>query len=299
MKFYQALSAFLEYCEIEKNFSQNTVNTYRIALEQFYDFLKTNDLQNCEIEKLTTNDIRPFLGWLDDKNDAKSTLKLKLSAVKSIFRFLKKKQFIAINPTANILSPKKEKLLPNYLNEQEISALMDSFDIYSPTGLRDKALAELLYSSGLRISEALQLGLHSIDFASQSVKVLGKGNKERTVPVGRSALDAIQKYVDIRKEILPEGTRCNSLFINGRGTPLAANQAYRIINSAMTRVAEIKNKGPHTLRHSFATHILDNGGDIRSVSTMLGHASLSSTQVYTHVSVKRLKDAYKLAHPKA
>ena len=299
MKFYQALSAFLEYCEIEKNFSQNTVNTYRIALEQFYDFLKTDDLQNCDIEKITTNDIRPFLGWLDDKNDAKSTLKLKLSAVKSMFKFLKKKQFIAINPTANILSPKKEKLLPNYLNEQEISALMDSFDISSPTGLRDKALAELLYSSGLRISEALQLGLHSIDFASQSVKVLGKGNKERTVPVGRSALDAIQKYVDIRKELLPEGVQCNSLFINGRGTPLAANQAYRIINSAMTQVAESKHKGPHTLRHSFATHILDNGGDIRSVSTMLGHASLSSTQVYTHVSVKRLKDAYKLAHPKA
>lgn len=299
MKLSEAISKFLNYCEIEKNFSQNTIRTYSIALGQFYDYMKESGEENPEVEKLDIDDVRPFCGALADLNDSPSSVKLKLSAVKSFFKYLKRKRVISENPAAAIASPKKPRLLPAFLTESEIDSLMNSFDTSTPTGARDRALAELLYGSGLRISEALQLKINSIDLAAQSVKVIGKGNKERIAPVGTKTLEAVEKYLALRSNIVRRSTSSDFLFINSKGSVLAAGEAYSIIRKAMEGITESPRKSPHVLRHSFATHLLNNGAELRAVSELLGHSSLSSTQVYTHVSIEKLKEIYNKSHPKA
>jgi site-specific recombinase XerD len=202
------------------------------------------------------------------------------------------------NPANILTAPKVEKKLPSFLQAKEVVILMQSFDRSTPTGSRDAALAELLYGSGLRISEALQLELHSVDRRRSSVRVMGKGSKERIVPVGKATLDALQTYSALRSGFHAPVTE-TALFLNNNGKRMTPSQAWSVINKAMHGITESKQKSPHVLRHSFATHLLDNGADIQAVSEMLGHASLSTTQVYTHVSVERLKAAYKQAHPKA
>ena len=184
------------------------------------------------------------------------------------------------------------------LIQKEIEMLMQKFDQNTPEGSRDAALTELLYGCGLRISEALQLNINSIDKSAMTVRVLGKGSKERVVPMGRKAMEAIGVYQKLRAELCKSELE-KALFVDAKGRRLSATQAWRIIRDAMTGITESKQKSPHVLRHSFATHLLDNGADIQAVSEMLGHASLSTTQVYTHVSVERLKAAYKQSHPKA
>jgi len=298
MKLNIAIRKFLEYCETEKNFSAHTINSYRLALAQFYDYLNEEWGEITDLGKIETNDIRPFLSFLMDRGHKKATLRMKLAAVKSLFKFCQKKGFIEKNPASLIATPKKEKKLPSFLLESEIEEIIDNIKNDSPVHLRDKALIELLYSSGLRISEALQLNINDIHFSSKSVKVLGKGNKERIVPIGQKALISLDKYLTQRARLL-RNKKDDALFLSISGKRMNAVNAYRIIHRLMKGHTESPQKSPHVLRHSFATHLLDNGADIQSVSEMLGHASLSSTQVYTHISIERLKKAYKKAHPKA
>jgi len=229
---------------------------------------------------------------------SKSSLRLKIAAIKSFFKFAFKKDLIEKNPAAFIKSPKKEKKLPSYLTENEVNSLIESIIDKDPINLRNKALIELIYSSGLRISEALNLNVTSIDFSNKSVKVLGKGNKERIVPIGEKALLALSNYLVSRSQLKQDNLE-KALFLSKKGKRMNAVEAYRVINSLMKLHTEAKQKSPHILRHTFATHLLDNGADIKAVSEMLGHSSLSSTQVYTHLSIERLKNAYKKAHPKA
>jgi len=292
------IKQFLIYCETERNYSQYTVESYRIALAQFYDFLKEEYSEAPDLEDIKTNDIRPFLSYLMDKGQNKTSLRLKIAAVKSFFKFCQKRGITEKNPASLVPTPKKDKKLPSFLLEKEVANMIDNISEDSVENLRDKALAELLYSSGLRISEALQLNINDINFYQKSVKVLGKGRKERIVPIGEKALSALKKYIGNRNELLVNSSE-NALFLSNRGKRMNAVNAYRIINRLMKANTESPQKSPHVLRHSFATHLLDNGADIQSVSEMLGHASLSTTQIYTHVSVERLKSAYKKAHPKA
>ena len=298
MKIENSIDLFLTYCRVEKNYSLKTIETYSIALNDFCNYLKDEIEDNPEIDDISINDIRPFLGWLSDNGKGKTTIKLKISAVKSFFKFLKRKSYLDKNPSVMVISPKKSKKLPSFLLKNEVESLMNSFDDTDIKQLRTHALIELIYSSGLRISEALGLEINSIDFANKCVKVLGKGNKERIVPLGAKAIESLNKYKSERKELLKSETT-NALFIDNNGKQLNPRNAYTLIHNAMMGITESKKKSPHILRHSFATHLLDNGADIQSVSEMLGHASLSATQVYTHVSIERLKDAYKKAHPKA
>ncbi len=298
MKIDNAIELYIRYCQAEKNFSPKTVETYSIALKDFCNYLEEDLEENPEINEILVNDIRPFLGWLSDKGKSKTTIKLKISAVKSFFKFLKKKSYLENNPTTAIISPKKSKKLPSFLLESEVTNLMESFNDEEILQLRTHALIELIYSSGLRISEALQLNINSIDFSNKCVKVLGKGNKHRIIPVGAKAIQCLKLYISRRKEIIqPLATL--SLFLDDRGKALNPKNAYTLIHNAMQGITESTKKSPHVLRHSFATHLMDNGADIQSVSEMLGHSTLSTTQVYTHVSVERLKDSYKKAHPKA
>lgn len=297
MKYGDALKQFLNWCGVERAYSANTVENYNIALIQFREYMLDFYGSEPDVELVEPEDIRPFPGWLHDTGLKKNSLRMKMSAVKSFFKFCLKKGFIEKNPASALPSPKVEKKLPSFLLQSEVSGLMSYFSIDEPLGSRNLAIAELLYSSGLRISEALGLNITDIDFRKRHVRVLGKGNKERIVPVGEKAFLAIGEYLVKRQSLVKNSTE-KALFLTSKGKRLNPAVAYRIIHKAMAGVTESPQKSPHVLRHSFATHLLDNGADIMSVSEMLGHASLSTTQVYTHISVERLKEAYKNAHPK-
>jgi site-specific recombinase XerD len=300
MEFATALQQFLAYCEVERAYSPRTVDGYRLALEQFADCIQEFYNELPHIETLTVNDIRAFPGWLHDKGHSNNTLRMKIAAVKSLFKFCLKRGIIASNPSAIIASPKHEKKLPSFLQPAEVNELMNAFDVTTPKGVRNIAIAEVLYSSGLRVSELI--GLNTDALRESSVRVLGKGSKERIVPVGGKAIAAVQRWLAVRSALLSPSSdddAARALFLSSRGKRIGAAEVYRIINAAMRPVTESKQKSPHVLRHSFATHLLDNGADIYAVSQMLGHSSLSTTQVYTHVSIDRLKQSYKLSHPRA
>ncbi len=290
------IGKFLEYCELERGYSPHTIETYRLALSEFYDYLKED--ARTDTDELTATDIRPFLGWLHDRGLAKKSLRVKFAAVRSFFKWLRRKKICSKDPTAGIATPKIEKKLPSFLRPDEAARLCEIFDVKTPEGARNAALAELLYGAGLRIGEVLGLDIQSLDFASGTVRVLGKGRKRRIVPFGEKCTAALKRYIELRP-LLVSGDSGTALFLGKSGKPLGAAVAYKILHKAMLPLTETPQKSPHTLRHSFATHLLDAGADIVAVSEMLGHSSLAATQLYTHVSVERLKNAYKQAHPKA
>lgn len=323
-----AINDFINFCKIEKEFSEHTILAYNQSLIEFIQYFEQDYGYIPTVSDIKANEIRPFLGYLNDKGLKKNSLRLKLSAIKSLFKYLRKKEIILINPTLSISTPKREKKLPSFLTKTEVESLISKKIIKKKTKInaennienkgesktdnvnydlvensystknedRDTALIELIYSGGFRVSEVLNLKLKDIDFNKNLVKVLGKGNKERIVPIGNNAIQSLNKYLKVRNN-LPAQTQF--IFLNSEHKKMSSNSAYYIINHRMKGITEIKQKSPHTLRHSFATHLLDNGADINSVSELLGHNSLSTTQIYTHISIERLKDAYKLAHPKA
>jgi len=298
MKFVEATYKFYDYCRSEKSFSEKTIESYKTALEQFGEYFNETWGIEADLELVESDDIKPFLGWLHDKGYKRNSLRMKISAVRSFFKFCKKKKLITTNPTSGVATPKKEKKLPSFMLKNEVDELIGNFDLTSPEGARDCALVELIYGTGIRISEALSIKLDELDLRSGTLRILGKGNKERIVPIGRKAIESIQRYTKLRTN-LSQSVSGRHLFLGKSGKKLDASVAYRIINRNMAQISESKQKSPHVLRHSFATHLLDNGADIRSVSEMLGHASLSTTQIYTHLSIEKLKESYKKAHPKA
>lgn len=299
MDLTSAIEKFLTYCKEQKKFSQQTVITYAIALEQFGNLLKEELEKNPEVQEVTTQHIKRFISYLHHNNMSKKTLKVKTSAIKSFFKFLYKQDLIASDPSYLVATPKTEKNIPSFLLLNEIESLIESIKPEDPISSRNLALIELLYSSGLRISEALNLTTNDFNRHSQTLRVIGKGKKERIVPIGRKAIEAIAKYLEFRKELISGEGHSNRLFLTKSGKPLKAAESYKIIHNLLTKFSDAPQRSPHVLRHTFATHLLDKGADIQSVSEILGHSSLSSTQIYTHVSVQKLKEAYKKAHPKA
>jgi len=301
MKLHQIIDEFKEYCKI-KYISKHTQAAYSYSLEQFKTYLKEEYEDNPNIEDITANIIRSFLGWLYDNNKKRNTLRLRIALIKSFFKYCYKKEIIIKNVSQNILIPNKEKKLPSYLQKNEIEKLMtyniDNASTESQIFIasRNIALMELIYSTGIRISEALGIKLNDINVMNRQVKVLGKGNKERIVPIGDMAIDAINKYKNVRNYIK---TDINYLFIGLKGTKLTVSSAWRIVNNCMQGITDAEQKSPHTLRHSFATHLLDAGAELPVVSEMLGHSQLSTTEIYTHISIERLKASYKQAHPRA
>jgi site-specific recombinase XerD len=295
-----AVQLFLVYCTTEKGYSAHTADRYRHTLSLFAEYLKDGggDGEETILNELGANDVRPFLGWLHDRGLSNRTIRLHVSALRSFFLFSLRRGYVQNNPVSLIVVPKMEKKLPSFLQATEVTHMMERFDTGTATGARDAALAELLYGSGLRISEALSLNVHSVDVRSNTLRITGKGGKQRIVPLGAKSLEALRAYSLVRAEFGAASTE-QALFLTSKGTPLGASQAWRIINKAMQGITESRKKSPHVLRHSFATHLIDNGADLQAVSDMLGHASLSTTQVYTHVSVERLKAAYAQAHPRA
>ncbi|MFH1655383.1 MAG: tyrosine recombinase XerC [Candidatus Omnitrophota bacterium] len=282
------IDKFISYLEIEKNSSNYTIVNYKHDLEEFGVFLKETPLEN--VEYLT---LRKYLAHLKSKNLKSRTLARKISCLRTFFRFLCREGYLKSNPTLLLLTPKLDKRLPEFLTEEEMLKLLNAPPRDKQSGLRDRAILETLYSTGMRIGELVGLDIEDIDFISGVVKVRGKGKKERLLPIGEKALSALREYVDKRKKQKKE------LLLNKNGTRLS-DRGVRDIMEKYIRITSLKeNISPHTLRHSFATHLLNHGADLRSVQELLGHANLSSTQIYTHLSTERLKNIYDKAHPRA
>lgn len=307
-----AIEEFLRVQHAQRGVSQHTIDAYGVALQQFVAYLEETYGAVPVVTEISQAEVRPFLGWMYDRGLSRKSIRQKLTAVRSLFTWLVRDGVVNNNPASGVSSPKLEARLPSFLQQEEAVVLAEVFDCTTEVGARDKALCELLYGSGLRISEALQLNVGDIDERVRTVRVLGKRNKERVVPVTDAAIKAIQQYLHLRK-LTPKQVRAGTitsdpgdhlvsavpLFVGVRGGRLSPGSAWRVVNKALGPITEASKKSPHVLRHSFATHLLDNGADLNAVSEMLGHASLSTTQVYTHVSVERLKEAYKKAHPRS
>jgi len=285
------IDKFINYLKIEKNASNHTIINYTIDLKAFSLFLGEADIDS--IDHLA---LRRFLAELRSKNYSKRTIARKLASLRSFFKFLYREGHIKSNPITAISSPKLDKKLPKFLDVGKVTKLILSPDVKTPSGLRDRAILETLYSCGIRVSELVGLDMDDVDFISGVIKVLGKGRKERMVPIGDTAVSSIRKYAAGRGG-RAKGRR--AVFLNSRGGRLTDRSVRRVIDKYIHACSIEEKISPHSLRHSFATHLLDRGADLRSVQELLGHMNLSTTQIYTHVTMERLKNVYDKTHPRA
>jgi integrase/recombinase XerC len=307
----EELNRFLNYIHRERNLSMNTYHAYRRDLGQFLGFLEKEGPEPA-VKDIGKNAIRRYLAELSYGKYKKTSIERKLTAVKSFMRFLNKKGIIDSNPAGLISSPKKEKRLPVFLDESETEAMAALPTAADFAGVRNTAILELLYGSGIRLSELTGLDAGAVDSREKTMRVFGKGRKERVVVVTDAYLKIHEKYLEKRKELLAllgpltvpepvEGPRGEekALFLNAKGGRLSNRSVERIVGRILSKVTGKKKKSPHVLRHTFATHLLNAGADLLAVKEMLGHENLSTTQVYTHVTAERLKKIYSLAHPRA
>lgn len=299
---FEYIQAYLRYLESERNYSPHTISSYEDDLLQFYGFLKnTISSTSLDLTKVNRNMFRLFLGNLLELGFSKRSIARKLASLRSFFKYLVKVKVILHNPVLNIVVPRLPKKLPLFMDEHSVERLMNLPDTTNVFGLRDKALLELLYSTGIRLNELINLRMKDIDFNNETIKVIGKGSKQRIVPFGRKAKDAMKQYLVSRNKLIPSRTNGDSIdafFLSNRGLRLYPKVVYRIVSKYINAVSEIERKSPHILRHTFATHLLSRGADLRAVKELLGHESLSTTQLYTHVTIDRLKRIYQQAHPK-
>ena len=293
------LEKFERYISVERNLSLHTQRNYLSDLSQFIEFLK-REHPKISINEIDSTIIRSYLGSLYRKN-RKSSIARKVASLKTFFRFLLKAGIVKKNPVSLIASPRLEKHVPSFLSIDEMFSLLEMPDQTNLTGLRDKAIMETLYSSGVRVSELVEMNAHDLDFNLGIIKVMGKGKKERIVPLGSKAIAALNNYLNVRSKMnkAPLSPLNPPLFLNQRGGRLTTRSVGRIINRYIEQCGVLKNISPHSLRHTFATHMLDAGADLRAIQEFLGHASLSTTQKYTHVSIDKLMEVYDKAHPKS
>lgn len=299
MEISAAITSFLMHVKVEKGLSPNTVMAYQHDLMKFAEFAKKRKLA---LESAKRDDLVDFLASLYREKLESKTVARHLVTLRSFFRFALIQEQIAEDPTANLESPKIRRSLPGYLRLEEVERLLEQPDAKTAFGLRDRAMLEVLYSTGLRVSELTGLRVSDLDTKIGCVRCIGKGDKERIVPVGRKALGMVEKYLrDARPELLRRGKAAPSayLFVNRRGGKISRVGVWKILSTYGRRAGLRVALTPHMLRHSFATHLLERGADLRSVQLMLGHADISTTQIYTHVVEERLKQIYKAHHPRA
>ncbi len=301
----ESIERFINYLQFERNASPHTLRSYRSDLDQFHDFLKrARPEPPPSIESVDTLQIREFLVFLYERERKKSSAARKLAALRSFFKFLCREGLLAENPASVISTPKKPKLLPRIMTEEETNQFLDQVARESESGdlalARDRAILELLYASGLRVSELAGLDLRSINLADGSLVARGKGRKERMVPFGSKAKIALSNYLPHREKILRQAKASSpALFLNLRGKRLTTRSVHRIVKNYVRSFGPNVRVSPHSLRHAFASHLLAEGADLRAIQEMLGHASLSTTQKYTQVSIEKLIEVYDKTHPKA
>jgi integrase/recombinase XerC len=321
------IDEFLNYLRFERHFSPHTAKCYAADLNQFCEFLtggSNNQPSSAPTENLSiagspaatsappttgqrelllnlqTDDVRRFLGFLAEQQYSKSTTARKLATLRSFYKFCLKRHYVQSNPLASVRTPKQEKRLPKFLEESEVRRLLETPDVTTLLGARDRAMLETMYSTGIRVSELVDLNIENIDFVGECLHIRGKGKKERLTPISPTALAWIRRYMDMRRADPRAATfDQQAVFVNKHGQRLSTRSVRRKLDKYLTIAGLDAAISPHTLRHSFATHMLNRGADLRSVQELLGHQSLSTTQIYTHVTTSRMKEAYDNAHPHA
>ncbi|WP_213975798.1 tyrosine recombinase XerC [Tepidanaerobacter acetatoxydans] len=290
------IDSFIDYLMATKTASQNTIKAYSEDLSQFLEYLKQKKLSEPILVNATHLHIRGFLAYLQEKKISKRTAARKLSALRSFYKYLVVEGFAQENIAKSISTPKISKKLPLFLYPGEIEVLL-SAPKNDVLGIRDKAIMELLYATGMRVGELVSLKTSDINFGSNYIIVFGKGSKERVVFFGQKAEESLEKYLKESRPFLTKDINCDSLFLNKNGTAISARSIRRIIDKYV-KIATLNSEvSPHTLRHTFATHMLNNGADLKTVQELLGHSSLSTTQIYTHVTKERLKEVYDKTFP--
>jgi len=288
------IDLFLTDLEQRRGASPHTIANYRLDLTHLRDWLASRPERRWQDVNRQT--IRAWVAWMHSEGYAPASIGRKLSALRSLFRFLVREERVARSPLLLVPAPKKRRSLPPVLTVEEIERLLEAPDADSPSGLRDRCMFEVLYASGLRLSELLALTLDQIDWPRRSAQVRGKGNKDRIVLLGDLAIDAIERYIHQGRPHLLRGPDCDALFLSHLGKRLSVRGFHLILHNHLQTAGIQRHVTPHTLRHSFATHLLEGGADLRTVQELLGHASISTTQVYTHVSEGYLRDVYSKAH---
>jgi len=302
----EVFNRYINYLEVERNASPYTVRNYTNDLlgnysrgteKGFFQFLRLKKIGSLnEVDKYV---LRDYLSYLMEQGLVKASIARKLSAIRSFYRYLLREEIISASPVATTSSPKLDRRLPSFLTTEEITRLLESPDLTSPQGQRDHALLELLYASGIRVSELVKLNLEQVNLDTREIRVWGKGSKERMVLMGQPAARALTAYLNEGRPKLLAKKRNSAVFLNRYGGRLTERSVQSIVQEYADKVGIGKRVYPHMLRHTFATHLLDGGADLRVVQELLGHASLSSTQIYTHVSKSRVKKVYLSAHPMA
>ncbi len=300
------LESFKNYLEFEKNCSPHTVRNYTSDLRQYLAFLAARGIKTLEVDRLTVR------SWLADlqRRIGKNSAGRKVASVRGFYRYLLREGEISSNPIEEVSIPKAEKRLPKFFSVDDVFRLMEAPKADKKLVVRDKAILELLYSSGLRVSELTGLNISDINIKAEMIKVLGKGNKERMIPIGSKAIEALSAYMEVKKDQAKtpnntsgdnknEGKAHEAVFLNYRGDRLTSRSVARIVEKYLRKAGVPGRGSPHTLRHSFATHLLDSGADLRGIQELLGHASLSTTQKYTHITTDKLMEVYDKAHPRA
>jgi len=294
----KAVNNFIKYLKNERNYSELTSENYQRDLQQFFDFVK--DFYNFDQVKLgniTKQSIRHFAGMLNERSLKNTTISRKIAAIKSFFRFLTSDGTIGKNPATGIKSPKTEKKLPIVIPKDKLDKALDKFQSNNFFDSRNKLIMELFYSTGIRLGELVNISLEDINFTRNTIKIYGKGAKERIVPFGKIVADSLATYQKFRVEKYGIYNNQSALFISNRGKRISRQMIQVIVKKILEEVSEQLHLSPHVLRHSFATHLLDEGAELLAVKEMLGHESLSTTQLYTHLQTNKLQEMYKNAHP--
>ena len=293
------LEKFLNYLGVEKNCSPLTISNYRRDVYFFYDFLHQRYNGDVQWQSIGVLDIRAYLAMLNTEKYARRTIARRISSLRSFFKYMVRENIAEYNPFAKIKTPKLDKRLPVFLEEFEVNELLE-LPPKTLLGLRDQAVLEMLYATGCRVSELVGLTLERIDTGNRYALLLGKGNKERIVPLGHTCCRALEAYYDARAELMSKYSASHDfVFVNSRGGVITDRSVRRILDKYISQLALHKNVSPHTIRHTFATHLLDHGADLRAVQELLGHANLSTTQIYTHVTMERIASVYEKNHPRA
>nr|WP_270634817.1 site-specific tyrosine recombinase XerD [Ligilactobacillus salivarius] len=288
---------YLYYLKVERGLSENTINSYGIDLKLFLEYLRENEIPS--FKQVNKEVIVNYMQSEKNNNKANSSILRSVSSLRKFFQYLAQEKIIEKDPMLLIDTPKKKQHLPQVLTKEEVEKLLRSPNTGQVLGLRDRAMLELMYATGLRISEIINLKLEDLHLTMGTLQTLGKGHKERIVPVGDEAIKWVNRYLEEARPKLLKQKRSNYLFLNFHGNNLTRQGVWKNLKAEVRKAGIQKNITPHTLRHSFATHILENGADLRIVQELLGHADISTTQIYTHLSNKQLADIYNRAHPRA
>jgi integrase/recombinase XerC len=290
------LDKYIRHLGVERGLSQYTVRNYSTDIQGFLDFLGRNGVSS--LEKVDRSIMRRYLVWLHEQNTARGSVSRKLSALRSFYRYLNRENLVSADPLSTVSAPKLEKRLPTFLTMDEMAKLLKAPDVSTPQGLRDRAILELLYASGLRLSEIVSLDLSDVDLNSRRIRAFGKGSKERIVLMGIPAAKALQRYVKQGRTKLLGKKNTQALFLNRFGNRVAERRIQYIIKKHARQAGLDTRVFTHIFRHTFATHMLDGGADLRAVQELLGHVRLATTQVYTHVSQNQIRRTYLAAHPR-